>query len=248
MGFVDEVNSSHATLREHDRALHPGRASSDDENVGFGVCCAGEAFRVPSAPILLAHRCVLGASDRRDQPFLLTQKLQPMHSRMSSSRPSSILVGKNGSAIEPRAEPIKIEMAADHCHPPWCRGSPKRPTPTTGFEVCGLNCSIARAARSFPRRNRDARASYLPIRRGGPPPIVQVPEVDQVVRHVNELEHLVHRGSPIVQRIESDPHCQCTGIADRFARLFECFKPEARAVLQRAAVFIGQFVWNRDRN
>ncbi len=33
--------------------------------------------------------------------------LQPMHSRISSSRPSSILFGKNGSAIDGRAAPIK---------------------------------------------------------------------------------------------------------------------------------------------
>src|SRR3989338_34530 len=32
----------------------------------------------------------------------LTQTLQPMHSRMSSYRPSLILLGKNGSAIEGR--------------------------------------------------------------------------------------------------------------------------------------------------
>ena len=36
-----------------------------------------------------------------------TQMLQPMHSRMSSMRPSSIFFGKNGSAIEGRAAPMK---------------------------------------------------------------------------------------------------------------------------------------------
>ena len=39
-------------------------------------------------------------------PLLLMQTLQPMHSRMSSIRPSSILRGRNGSAIEGRAAPI----------------------------------------------------------------------------------------------------------------------------------------------
>ena len=38
--------------------------------------------------------------------FPATQMLQPMHSRMSSMRPSSIFLGRNGSAIEGRAAPI----------------------------------------------------------------------------------------------------------------------------------------------
>ncbi len=43
--------------------------------------------------------------------------LQPMHSRMSSMRPSSILFGRNGSAIEGRAAPMKSSIAAaDQAH------------------------------------------------------------------------------------------------------------------------------------
>jgi hypothetical protein len=37
-------------------------------------------------------------------------RLQPMHSRMSSMRPSSIFLGRNGSAIEARADPIMSMM------------------------------------------------------------------------------------------------------------------------------------------
>ena len=40
----------------------------------------------------------------------VTQMLQPMHSRMSSTRPSSIFFGRNGSAIEGRAAPIRSMM------------------------------------------------------------------------------------------------------------------------------------------
>ena len=60
--------------------------------------------------------------------------LQPMHSRMSSGRPSSILRGRYGSAMEGRAAPMKSRM-------PWrimrtmVSGEVKRPTPTTGLEV-----------------------------------------------------------------------------------------------------------------
>ena len=63
-----------------------------------------------------------------------TQMLQPMHSRMSSGRPSSILRGRNGSAMDGRAAPIRSST-------PWrtirtmVSGEVKRPTPTTGFVV-----------------------------------------------------------------------------------------------------------------
>ena len=63
--------------------------------------------------------------------------LQPMHSRISSSRPSSIFLGKNGSAIDGRAAPIRSSMPRLI----WLTissGDVKRPTPTTGLEVNGL--------------------------------------------------------------------------------------------------------------
>src|ERR671936_604717 len=43
------------------------------------------------------------------------QTLQPMHSRMSSSRPSSIFRGRNGSAIDGRAAPIISRMPRRIC-------------------------------------------------------------------------------------------------------------------------------------
>ena len=36
-----------------------------------------------------------------------TQTLQPMHSRTSSSRPSSIFFGRKGSAMDGRAQPTR---------------------------------------------------------------------------------------------------------------------------------------------
>ena len=44
-----------------------------------------------------------------------TQMLQPMHSRMSSRRPSSIFFGRNGSAIDGRAAPIRSRMPRVIC-------------------------------------------------------------------------------------------------------------------------------------
>src|SRR5215510_10372564 len=64
----------------------------------------------------------------------VTQMLQPIHSRISSIRPSLILVGKNGSAIEGLAAPIRSIT------PRWIAetiesGDVYRPTPTTGLVV-----------------------------------------------------------------------------------------------------------------
>src|SRR5437868_1566670 len=41
------------------------------------------------------------------------QTLQPMHSRISSSRPSSIFLGRNGSAIDGRAARVDREARRD---------------------------------------------------------------------------------------------------------------------------------------
>ena len=66
-----------------------------------------------------------------------TQTLQPMHSRMSSRRPSSILRGRNGSEIDGRAAPMM-----SHCPELMASsitsGSVKRPTLTHGLSVCCL--------------------------------------------------------------------------------------------------------------
>ena len=57
--------------------------------------------------------------------------LQPMHSLMSSRRPSSILLGRKGSAIEGRAAPMmsawpEVTICA------MSSGLVTRPTPSTG--------------------------------------------------------------------------------------------------------------------
>ncbi len=60
--------------------------------------------------------------------------LQPMHSRMSSKRPSSIFLGRKGSAIEGRAAPIISSTPRSICET-ITSGEVKRPTPTTGLVV-----------------------------------------------------------------------------------------------------------------
>ena len=71
------------------------------------------------------------------------QTLQPMHSRISSTRPSSILRGRNGSAIDGRAAPIRSQTPLRMISA-MRSGSVSRPTPTIGFAVA----SRTRAVRS----------------------------------------------------------------------------------------------------
>ena len=70
-----------------------------------------------------------------------TQMLQPMHSRMSSYRPSSIFFGRNGSAMDGRAAPMM-----SHCSELMAftitSGSVNRPTFTTGFFEARLACTV----------------------------------------------------------------------------------------------------------
>ncbi len=69
------------------------------------------------------------------------QMLQPMHSRMSCSRPASILLGRKGSAIDGRAAPMRSRTPRRIC-PAMVSGEVNRPTPTTGFEVIFLTKSM----------------------------------------------------------------------------------------------------------
>ena len=57
--------------------------------------------------------------------------LQPMHSRMSSLRPSSIFFGRKGSAIDGRAAPMMSHWPA-LMTPTMSSGLVKRPLLTTG--------------------------------------------------------------------------------------------------------------------
>ena len=71
----------------------------------------------------------------------LMQILQPMHSRMSSIRPSSIFRGRKGSAMEGRAAPIRSSRPL-RIWRTMASGEVKRPTPTTGLLVSDLSPAI----------------------------------------------------------------------------------------------------------
>ena len=69
-----------------------------------------------------------------------TQMLQPMHSRMSSNRPSSIFLGRNGSAIDGRAAPIRSSVPLVIIRT-IVSGDVNQPTPTTGLLVSCLQAA-----------------------------------------------------------------------------------------------------------
>jgi hypothetical protein len=74
------------------------------------------------------------------------QMLHPMHSRMSSSRPSSIFFGRNGSEIEGRQVAMMSslpELIASTIK----SGLVKRPTPSTGFFETFLTASCQGSSR-----------------------------------------------------------------------------------------------------
>ena len=60
------------------------------------------------------------------------QMLQPMHSRMSSRRPSSILRGSQGSEMDGR-QVAMMSSEPDSMASTMRSGLVKRPTPRTGF-------------------------------------------------------------------------------------------------------------------
>ena len=68
------------------------------------------------------------------------QTLQPMHSRMSSRRPSRIFAGRNGSAIDGRAAPMMSHWPLVMTST-IVSGLTKRPTLSTGLSVCCLTLS-----------------------------------------------------------------------------------------------------------
>ena len=86
--------------------------------------------------------------------------LQPMHSRMSSSRPSSILLGRNGSEIDGRAAPM-MSYWPELMIATIVSGLVIRPTPTTGLLVWSpaLTCLVY-AASWFSSKNRDGPAFW----------------------------------------------------------------------------------------
>ena len=92
----------------------------------------------------------------------MTQILHPIHSRISSMRPSSILFGKKGSAIEGRAQPIKSSVPLFIIFA-ITSGLVKRPTPTIGRSVSScIPLTKSCCAASSLKRDGPEQSSQVP--------------------------------------------------------------------------------------
>ena len=93
--------------------------------------------------------------------FDARQTLQPMHSRMSSGRPSSIFSGRNGSAMEGRAAPMKSSTPRLTIET-MVSGLVNRPTPTTGLLVTCLTKATPGSCQPSLRKRDPSMSSWPP--------------------------------------------------------------------------------------
>ena len=94
---------------------------------------------------------------RRLSPFEM-HMLQPMHSRMSPRRPSSIFLGIHGSAMLGRAAPIRSHTP-DSMISAIRSGDVSRPTPTIGLVVASRTLPVHSSCQPS-EKNRDGPESF----------------------------------------------------------------------------------------
>ena len=131
--------------------------------------------------------CVQRIGVARKSP--VTQILQPMHSRMSSIRPSSTFFGRNGSAIEGRAAPMR-SSAPDLIKRHHRIGRGVASDPHDGFGRHFLDeghVAVLKPAR------REARGHAVI----GPVADVHVPEVRDLGQHLDHVAALALRAEAV---------------------------------------------------
>ena len=165
-----------------------------------------------------------------------TQMLQPMHSRMSSSRPSSIFFGRKGSAMEGRAAPMKSRMPR-LIWETMLSGEVKRPTPTTGLEVSRLTKAVKGSCEPSALKREvvesfDQRAE------------IDVPEIGQLGQQGHHVATLGVAGDSAIaqQFVGGEAHRDGAGIAHRLLRLLDDLAEQAHPVFEAAAIFVDPVV------
>ena len=158
--------------------------------------------------------------------------LQPMHSRISSSRPSSIFFGRNGSAIDGRAAPIMSSTPSrDHAHHRvGRREAADADDGLRGERLQAADVLLVRGLRGEPRR----RGVVLPLADD------EVPHVGQLA---DEAEDALDVGpvDPVgpEQLVDRDPARDRRPAVDLLERVLEDLAQEPGAVLEAAAVAVG---------
>ena len=228
-----------SSLPEHGGALQAGRAGSDDRERRCRRWLPGGSARDASHGGTPRRWSGSACTDRHgpDLPREM-QTLQPMHSRIWSTRPSAIFDGRNGSAIDGRAAPMKSHW------PPRIAsairsGSVKRPTLTTGLEVTDFATRLYSASWLVAKK-RDWAGILTPVDGAD----VDVPVVDERIEQGHDCLALPGRPDAAITEPERflegvDREAEADrAVVDRLPRLLEDLAQEAAAVLERPAVLI----------
>ena len=158
--------------------------------------------------------------------------LQPMHSRMSSSRPSSILRGRNGSAIEGRAAPMKsstpLRMSADHA---VRRGVPADADHRLARQRLDEGDERLLVALLF---EACCRAVVLPTAD------IDIPEIGELSEHRDDFAalRLAGEASGADQLVYSKPDGDRAGVADCVFGILDQLAEKTSSVLKAAAVLV----------
>ncbi len=161
----------------------------------------------------------------------MTQMLHPMHSRMSSKRPASILAGRNGSAIEGRAAPIRSSTPSRIMRT-IVSGDVKRPTPTTGFVVsCFSPFTYSSCAPSPAKREVIESKSHSPTMKSH-----RSGQLADEAEHLLDLRAL--EAGSADELVDADPAGHRRPPVDLLERLLQDLPQQPRPVLEAAAVVV----------
>ena len=166
--------------------------------------------------------------------------LQPMHARMSPSRPSSIFRGSHGSAMLGRAAPIRSHApdSTISSHPVGRR------QPGHAHDRLGRRLAHLAGPLELPALGEEARRAGV-LRPLLDRADVDVPQVDEVVGEPHELEPLVQLDPGPADGRDRDPAGDRAVRADRLAHRGERLDPHPGPVLERAAVLVVALVVER---
>ena len=165
----------------------------------------------------------------------VTQMLHPMHSRMSSGRPSSIFLGRNGSAIDGRAQPMRSTrpfLITDTIR----SGDVYLPTATTGFVVSFFTPSMKDSCVPSGPEARGDRV-VLPAGQHQVPQVGKLGEESDRVLRLGLLQSV--RSQELVHGHAARHR---TGVAHRLAGVDQGLLEQANTVLERSAVLVGPVV------
>ncbi len=163
-----------------------------------------------------------------------THRLQPMHSRMSSLSPSSIFLGRKGSAIDGRADEIG-DAAVDLRDHRIRRGEP--PDRHDRFVGLLLDEGDVGFLEGFVR---EARGCGIV----GPVADVHVPQVRQVGEHLDHRLAFLLPPDAVLAAVLVDGKSQRDSglVADCFLGVLQQLADQPRAVLDAAAIFVGPVI------